>query len=69
MFQDANDNQLHIYMPTKSFINYFANLQIPTLVQEGKLDTTDAAAVAKVFADMEARIESINVSLVYKARD
>ncbi len=68
MFQDADDCQLHIYMPTKSFINYFANLQIPTLKAEGKLDTTDAAAVAKVFADMEARIESINVSLVYKAR-
>jgi hypothetical protein len=68
MFQDADDSQLHIYMPTKSFINYFANLQIPTLKAEGKLDTTDAAAVAKVFADMEARIESINVSLIYKAR-
>ena len=68
MFQDANDTQLHIYMPTKSFINYFANLQIPTLKAEGKLDTTDSAAVAKVFTDMEARIESINVSFVLKAR-
>ena len=68
MFQDANDTQLHIYMPTASFINYFANLQIPTLVSEGKLDTTDVAAVEKVFTDMEARIQSINVSLVYKAR-
>ncbi len=68
MFQDANDTQLHIYMPTKSFINYFANLQIPTLKAEGKLDTTDATAVEKVFTDMEARIQSINVSLVYKAR-
>ncbi|MBR5821522.1 MAG: hypothetical protein IKY51_01575 [Alistipes sp.] len=68
MFQDASDSQLQIYMPTASFINYFANLQIPTLVSEGKLDTTDAAAVEKVFTDMGARIESINVSLVYKAR-
>ena len=68
MFQDADDCQLHIYMPTKSFINYFANLQIPTLKAEGKLDTTDAAAVEKVFSDMEARIQSINVSLIYKAR-
>ena len=67
MFQDADDSQLHIYMPTKSFITYFANLQIPTLVSEGKLDTTDATAVEKVFADMEARVESINVSLIYKA--
>ena len=68
MFQDASDSQLHIYMPTASFINYFANLQIPTLVSEGKLDTTDVAAVEKVFTDMKARIQSINVSLVYKAR-
>ena len=69
MFQDADDSQLHIYMPTKSFINYFANLQIPTLKAEGKLDTNDAVAVEKVFADMEARIESINVSLILKARE
>ena len=68
MFQDADDSQLHIYMPTKAFINYFANLEIPGLVQEGKLDPTDAAAVEKFFADMEARIESINVSFVMKVR-
>ena len=69
MFQSANDSQLHIYMPTSSAVNYFANLQIPTLVGEGKLDTADAAAVEKVFTDMAARIESINVSMVYKARN
>ena len=68
MFQDADNSQLHIYMPTKSFINYFANLEFTTLPTEGKIDQTDAAAVAKVFADMEARVESINVSFVYKAR-
>ena len=67
MFQDADDCQLHIYMPTASFINYFANLQIPTLVSEGELDTADAAAVEKVFSDMESRIESINVILIYKS--
>ena len=67
MFQDADDSQLHMYMHTDAFINYFANLMIPTLVAEGKLDTTDAAAVEKVFADMEARVESINVSFVFKA--
>ena len=68
MFQDADNSQLHIYMPTKSFINYFANLEFTTLLTEGKIDQTDAAAVAKVFADMEARVESINVSFVMKAR-
>ena len=68
MYQDADDSQLHIYMPTSSFINYFANLEITTMLVEGKIDTTDTAAVEKVFTDMDARIESINVSLVYKAR-
>ena len=68
MYQDADDSQLHIYMPTSSFINYFANLEITTMLIEGKIDTTDATAVEKVFADMEARVESINVSLVFKVR-
>ena len=69
MFQSANDSQLHIYMHTASAVNYFANLLIPTLAGEGKLDTADTAAVDAVFAAMDARIESINVSLVYKARN
>ena len=69
MFQDANDKQLHMYMPTNSFINYIANLKIRTLLLEGKIDITDTAAVEKIFADMEARIESINVSMVFKARN
>ena len=68
MFQDADNSQLHIFMSTQSCINYLANLEIPALIEEGKLDPTDAAAVEKVFADMEARIESINVSFVMKAR-
>ena len=67
MFQDADDCQLQIYMPTKSFINYFANLEVLTMHLEGKINPTDATAIAKVFADMEARVESINVSFVFKA--
>ena len=57
-----------MYMHTDAFINYFANLEFVTLLTEGKIDPTDAAAVEKVFTDMEARIESINVSFVLKAR-
>ena len=68
MFQDADDSQLHTYMPTASFINYLGNLEFTTLLTEGEIDPTDAAAVDKVFADMEARIESINVSFVFTAR-
>ena len=68
MFQDKDDTQLHIYMPAKSFINYFANLEILTMLLEGKINPNDAVAVEKVFTDMGVRVESINVSLVFKAR-
>ena len=68
MFQDANDTQVHFYMHTDAFINYFANMEVYTLIMEGKINPADSTAVAKVFADMEARIESINVSFVMKAR-
>ena len=68
MYQDAKDSQLHMYMHTDAFINYFANLEVVTLLQAGKINQSDAAAVEKVFADMEARVESINVSFVLKAR-
>ena len=68
MFQDASDSQLHMYMHTNAFINYFGNLEVMTLLMEGKINPTDTAAIEKVFADMEARVESINVSFVLKAR-
>ena len=68
MYQDADDSQLHMYMHTDAFINYFANLEVVTMLQAGKIDTTDATVVDKVFADMEVRVESINVSFVLKAR-
>ena len=68
MFQDKDNTQLHMYMHTDAFINYFANLEIVTMMVEGKIDTTNATAVEKVFADMEARVESINASFVFKVR-
>ena len=68
MFQDADDSQLHMYMHTDAFINYFANLEVIASIMEGKINPADEAAVAKVFADMDARVESINVSFVLKAR-
>ena len=68
MFQDKDDSQLHMYMHTDAFINYFANVGVATLIAMGEINQTDEAAIAKVFADMEARVESINVSFVLKAR-
>ena len=68
MFQNVNDSQLHMYMPTNAFINYFANLEVMSLLKYGEIAPTDAAAVEKVFTNMEARVQSINVSFVLKAR-
>ena len=68
MFQDASDSQLHMYMHRDAFINYFGNLEVMTLLMEGKINPTDATAIEKVFTNMEARVESINVSFVLKAR-
>ena len=68
MFQDADNSQLHMYMPTAGFINCFANIQLTALNAEGKIDLNDDAAVEKVFADLDACVESINLSLVMKAR-
>ena len=68
MFQDADDSQLHMYMHTDAFINYFANLEVATMLQAGEINSTDADAVEKVYTNMESRIESINVSFIFKAR-
>lgn len=68
MFQDQDNTQLHMYMHTNDFINNFANMELYNLLAEGKINPTDTAAIEKVYTDMEARIESINVSFVFKAR-
>ena len=67
MFQDSDDCQLHIYMPTYSFINYFANSDIAILAKNGEIDLTDDAAVNAVFDRVAERVESINLSVVLKA--
>ncbi|MBQ3191822.1 MAG: hypothetical protein IJB61_11460 [Bacteroides sp] len=68
MFQDKDNTQLHMYMPTSSFINYFGNMDVAALAYAGEIDVTDAAAVEAIFDRMDERVESINVSLVFKAR-
>ena len=67
MFQDAEDYQLHMYMHTKAFINYFANMDLAASVATGKVDLTNADEVNAVFDRMEDKIETINVSFVFKA--
>ena len=67
MFQDAKDSQLHMYMPTSSFVNYFANMDIAALATTGDIDKTDAEAINAIFERMDERVETINLSIVLKA--
>ena len=63
-FQDADCSQMHMYMPTYAFINFFGNMQVTIMEQLGQLDTTDAAAVKAVFDSIDEAVETINVSFV-----
>ena len=64
MFQDVDGCQLHMYMPTYSFINFFGNMKITMLSKSGKLDITDEAAVKYEFDRVQEVVESINLSIV-----
>ena len=63
-FQDQDNTQMHMYMPTYAFENFFGNMQVTIMEQMGLLDTTDAAAVKAVFDSIDDAVETINVSFV-----
>ena len=63
-FQDQDNTQMHMYMPTYAFINFFANMQIAFMSELGEIDKTDAAAVKAVFDSIDNAVETINVSFV-----
>ena len=65
-YQDQDDSQFHMYMPTTSFENFFGNMQVELMDAKGQLDLTDEAAVKAVFDSIEAAVESINFSIVMK---
>ena len=63
-FQDADCSQMHMYMPTYAFVNFFGNMQATIMSQMGDLDLTDAAAVKAVFDSIDEAVNTINVSFV-----
>ena len=68
-FQDQDNSQMHMYMHSTAFVNFFGNMQIAFMSELGQLDKTDANAVKAVFDSIDAAVESINLSLVMtKAR-
>ena len=60
-FQDADTTQMHMYMPTYAFINFFGNMQATIMAQNGLLDLTDATAVNAIYDSIENAVETINV--------
>ena len=63
-FQDADNCQLHIYMPTYSFENFFGNMQVLMMTQMGQLDANDENAVKAVYDNIANAVRSVNVSFV-----
>ena len=63
-FQDQDNTQMHMYMHSTGFVNFFGNMQVTIMEQLGQLDTTDAAAVKAVFDSIDDAVETINLSLV-----
>ena len=63
-FQDQDNTQMHMYMHSTAFVNFFGNMQVTIMEQMNLLDTTDAAAVQAVFDSIDDAVETINVSFV-----
>ena len=58
----------YFYMHRDAFVNFHANMQVKLMAAAGQLDLNDAAAVKAVYDNIDAAVNSINVSLVFKAK-
>lgn len=63
-FQDQDNTQMHMYMPTSSFEKFFANTSVSVMLGYGQLDKNDADAIAAVYQNVADAVHSINLSLV-----
>ena len=63
-FQDVDATQLHMYLPTYAFINFFGNMQVTMMAQNDLLDLDDTTAVNAIYDSIDNAVEAINVSFV-----
>ena len=63
-FQDQDNTQMHMYMPTSSFEKFFANTSVYVMLGNGQLKENDTEAIAGVYKNVADAVESINLSLV-----
>lgn len=65
-FQDQDNTQMHLFMPTASFEKFFANTSVYVMLGNGQLDENDAEAIAGVYKTIADAVESINLSIILK---
>ena len=63
-FQDQDNTQMHLYMPTSSFEKFFANASVHMMLSNGQLNENDTEAIANEFKKIADAVESINLSIV-----
>lgn len=69
-FQDADNSQMHIYMHKTAFVNFYTNMQAMLLAGTGEqFDITNTDAVDAIYNSIDEAVETINISLVLKARE
>ena len=64
VFQDKDNSQMHLYMPTASFEKFFANTSVYVMLGNGQLKENDTEAIAGVYNTIADAVHSINLSLV-----
>ena len=66
-FQDADDSQMHLYIHQSSFVSFFTNMQaIMAVAVDPAFDITNPAAIDAIYNEIDAAVESINLSVVMK---
>ena len=66
-FQDAEDNQMHLYMHRDAFVNFYTNMQAMLMIVENpQFDITNAEAVDAIYNNINDAVESINLSIIMK---
>ena len=66
-FQDADDSQLHLYIHQSSFVSFFTNMQaIMAVAVDPAFDITNPAAIDAIYNEIDAAVESFNLSVVMK---
>jgi hypothetical protein len=69
-FQDADNCQMHIYMHRDTVVDFYTNMQafLTAWQQENDALVNDVAAVKAIYDSIDEAVESINLSLVMKAK-